>query len=314
MRLEDTNGKKTVRLGGVFPMLYKSNRELLELYNALNNSEYAVEGELTVQTKENVFFLQMKDDRSFLVEYNTGLCDQMIYYSPNIALRGFLRMVDFYRRLVNNTQLYGYQQIKIPAPQYVVLYNGSRMDCPEFVQTLSEAYVNKREGCLDFSVRVININLESDHELLKKCKSLYGYAFLVERVRRHMNRMSIRKVVELAIEEGVHRNILKDFFLEEKQNIINIISEQHSQAYADNPKKEYDRAFYAGETKGANLKLVELICKKLRNGKSVQMIAKEIEEPVEDVRVVCRIAQKYAPVYDTISVYEDLYQRLKNNC
>ncbi len=60
-----------------------------------------------------------------------------------------------------------------------------------------------------------------------------------------------------------------------------------------------------GVEKGADKKVVEQICKKLCRGKSEQCIAEEVEESLEKVAFICRLAGKYAPDYDYEKVYEE---------
>lgn len=59
-----------------------------------------------------------------------------------------------------------------------------------------------------------------------------------------------------------------------------------------------------GRLEGENRKLVSLICRKLSKGKSVEVIAEELEEEIEVVRNICEIAKEYAPDYDVEQIHE----------
>ena len=52
--------------------------------------------------------------------------------------------------------------------------------------------------------------------------------------------------------------------------------------------------------------LVKQICKKLRKGTSVELIAKELEEDFGRVRGICKAAKGLAPDYDAEKVMEKL--------
>ncbi len=65
-----------------------------------------------------------------------------------------------------------------------------------------------------------------------------------------------------------------------------------------------------GIRQGIEQKLVELICKKLSKGKSVECITDEVEESYELVSNICNIARKYAPMYDSKKVYEE-YSKMR---
>ncbi len=53
-----------------------------------------------------------------------------------------------------------------------------------------------------------------------------------------------------------------------------------------------------GRREGRELQLVELICKKLSKGKSIETIADELEEPMEHIKEICDVASTHAPDYD----------------
>ena len=58
-----------------------------------------------------------------------------------------------------------------------------------------------------------------------------------------------------------------------------------------------------GEARGESRKLIELSCRKLRKGKSPEMIAQELEEEPEIIRKICQVALDFGPQYDCDQVY-----------
>ena len=54
--------------------------------------------------------------------------------------------------------------------------------------------------------------------------------------------------------------------------------------------------------RGEDSKLVKLICKKLSKGKSVDIIADEVEEDIELVQKICDVADMFAPDYDVDTI------------
>ena len=61
-----------------------------------------------------------------------------------------------------------------------------------------------------------------------------------------------------------------------------------------------------GKEEGREETLVTQICKKLVKGKSIPVIADEVEEPEEYVSKVCEIASKYLPNYDVQRIIAEL--------
>ena len=50
----------------IFRMIFKQKKNFLDLYNAMNNSNYSNPDDLTVTTLENAIYMNMKNDVSFL--------------------------------------------------------------------------------------------------------------------------------------------------------------------------------------------------------------------------------------------------------
>ncbi len=64
-----------------------------------------------------------------------------------------------------------------------------------------------------------------------------------------------------------------------------------------------------GKEIGQDMKLVELVCRKLRKGKNVDLIADELEEDLAVVESICKAAENASPEYDS----EVVYQKWKEN-
>ena len=61
---------------------------------------------------------------------------------------------------------------------------------------------------------------------------------------------------------------------------------------------EYEYGFENGYAEGQRRYLIEGVCKKLRKGKNVEIIAEELEEEISIVKKIYEIAQKFAPEYN----------------
>ena len=68
-----------------------------------------------------------------------------------------------------------------------------------------------------------------------------------------------------------------------------------------------------GFAEGVKQKLIEQVCKKLRKGKSADIIAEELEEPIDLIQNICEAAEKYAPDYNCDDVYTVLYGKRKRS-
>ena len=162
---------------------------------------------------------------------------------------------DLYRKLLRGKDLSVRSLIRIPTPYYIVFYNGLEKREEEFEQRLSDAFENGKEGCIELKVRAININFGHNSELLKKCKTLYGYAYFVAEIRKNLETMELQQAVELAVEECIRQDILKEFLTEQRVEVIAMSIYEYNEEYVrqslfeDGEKSGYNKGEKAGENK-----------------------------------------------------------------
>lgn len=63
-----------------------------------------------------------------------------------------------------------------------------------------------------------------------------------------------------------------------------------------------------GKKQGMILNLSTLICRKLKKGKTPEIIAEELDEELETVAKICTVAENYAPDYDVELIYKALQE------
>ena len=97
----------------------QSKRWRLDLYNALNGTHYSDPDTLEVNTIENVIYMTMKNDISFLVDSQMTLYEQQSTYNPNMPLRGFFYFSQLYQMYIekNDKNILVTKLIKIPPPE-----------------------------------------------------------------------------------------------------------------------------------------------------------------------------------------------------
>ncbi len=69
--------------------------------------------------------------------------------------------------------------------------------------------------------------------------------------------------------------------------------------------------FEQGIEQGADKTIIGMICKKLSKGKTIPVIASEIEEAIEKVQEICDLAKDFAPDYDVDKKYKKYAERKK---
>ena len=132
----------------IFAMLYSNKKELLDLYNAVSGRNYKDPECLQINTLENAIYMSMHNDVSFLVDCRLSLYEHQSTYSPNLPLRYLFYISDLYSGMTKNENLYGSKCIQIPAPQFVIFYNGSKEIQDRTILKLSDAYFKIVRSCI----------------------------------------------------------------------------------------------------------------------------------------------------------------------
>lgn len=188
----------------LFEMIFSRREELLQLYNAINGTDYQNPEELEINTLQNAIYMSMHNDISFLIDSRLSLYEHQSTYSPNLPLRFLFYVSDLYSDLTKDANLYGTKRVKIPTPKFIIFYNGveERPDI-EYLK-LSDMYIREEERyALDLEAVLININPGHNEELMGMCKTLRDYSEYTERVRKYAEEESIDKAVERAITECI---------------------------------------------------------------------------------------------------------------
>lgn len=196
----------------IFVMIFRDKKALLELYNAVSGRNYDDPEMLTITTLENALYMSVHNDLSFIIDSRLSLYEHQSSPNPNMPLRFLIYLADIYAGLVKDENIYGTKVIPIPAPQFIVFYNGKEERPDHEVLHLSDAYMVKdREVSLELIVDVLNVNVDHNKELLKTCKLLGDYAEYVSRIRKYVKSMPIEEAVERTINECIQEDILREF-------------------------------------------------------------------------------------------------------
>ena len=189
----------------VFRMLFSEKKHLLSLYNAVTGKHYEDAEALQIVTLKNAIYMGMKNDLAFLLETNIYLYEHQSTVNPNMPLRNLLYIAIEYQKYVSDKSLYSSSLLKIPAPKFVVFYNGTDTLEDTVELKLSSAYEHL-DGEPDLELKVILLNINEGHnkELMEHCQILKEYAIYVARVRKYAAEMKLEDAVNKAIEECIN--------------------------------------------------------------------------------------------------------------
>ena len=80
----------------LFRLIFKEREDLLDLYNAINNTHYSNVEDLEINTLEDAVYLSMKNDVSFIIGDTLNLYEHQSTFNPNMPIRGFSCFAELY--------------------------------------------------------------------------------------------------------------------------------------------------------------------------------------------------------------------------
>ena len=232
----------------LFEMIFSEKRALLELYNAMNGTDYEDPGLLEINTLENAIYMSMRNDLSFIIDSRLALYDHQSTYSPNLPLRCLMYVADLYSVITKDANLYGTKAVPIPTPRFVIFYNGTGKMEDVKVLRLSDTFtIPEKEYSLELTAVMFNINQGHNKKLLDTCKTLKDYSEYVARVREYAGSMSLEAAVELAITECIRDDILAEFLRKNRSeaksvSIYEYDEEKHMRHVKEEGREEGRRA------------------------------------------------------------------------
>ena len=275
----------------VFSMLLQDKKRAMEIYNAINGTDYA-DPELVEMTTldDKSFSLTVRNDASFILDANLSLYEHQSTYCPNMPLRDLLYFASIIQKQIKaqKRDIYGGRILKIPVPHFVVFYNGKEDAPDQYDLRLSDAFEKETEDPeIELVCHVYNINSGKNTPLLSKCQTLREYMYFVDMVRKN-NEISgnLEDAIEKAINQCMEENVLRDFLAQHREEVMHVMTLDYT--FERRLEMQRAEAIEDGERIGKEIgkeeKLSEQIRKKIQKGKPLDQIADELEEVPETIR------------------------------
>ncbi|MDD6481266.1 MAG: hypothetical protein PUF65_03150 [Lachnospiraceae bacterium] len=210
----------------VFSMLMKDKSNALQLYNAVNHSDYKDPELVELQMMDKGVSLTVRNDASFVVDAALSVYEHQSTVCPNMPVRSLIYFTNILERMLKDRNIYGRSLVRIPIPKFAVFYNGEENQPEQYDLRLSDAFekpVDRPE--LELTCRVYNINKGHNEELLARCPVLKEYMIFVDYVRRYHKEEGYENL-ETAIDRAIYRcieeNVLKDFLKEHHSEVVKV--------------------------------------------------------------------------------------------
>ena len=210
----------------VFSLYLSDPQRLIDVYNAVANTNYAPDTPVEINTLTDVLYKNQINDLSFVLDDQVVvLIEHQSTINENMPLRLYMYSARVYEKITKQKPLYKRKQVKIPVPQFIVLYNGNEA-FPEYAeQKLSDSYMIEQENPqLELKVKIYNINYEANAEIVQKSKSLNEYSRFIGKIKENLfNGMTLEEAIKNAIEYGIENNIMREFLEANGTEVANML-------------------------------------------------------------------------------------------
>ena len=273
----------------LFIMLFEDKKNLLELYNAITGKHYADPELLEINTLENAIYMSMKNDVSFLIDGRLSLYEHQSTKNPNLPLRFLLYISHLYSRLTVKENLYGETIVQIPAPEFLIFYNGKDKMPERQILRLSDMYsVQEGQPKLELEATLLNISGSNNQKLKEACRTLGEYAIYTDKIRNYTETMELSEAVDRAMDECIREDVLREFLMKHRaearaMSIFEYDQERHMQQERE---AGIEKGRRIGLAEGEEQLLRRLVQKNLSRGMSISEIAEVLDETEERIREI----------------------------
>ena len=249
----------------LFKIIFEDKKELLSLYNALTGKNYQNPDELEINTIDDVIYMHLKNDMSFILDDWQNLFEQQSTFNPNQPLRGFFYFADLYKVKYFGKKIYSTRLLKIPTPQYIVFYNGTTSMPDRKELRLSDAFQQPTaQPDIEVVAHMLNINYGHNKELMERCQKLKEYAQFIDIIRHYLREnehWTNEQAISKAIDDCIQNNILRDILQKERLRVMaSILSEFDEVGYKEMIRQEaYEDAYEDAYEEGVEYGVKTLI-------------------------------------------------------
>jgi len=215
----------------LFKKLFGQERAAVELYNAIEGTNYGPEA-VSMVTLDNTLYITPVNDVAFTIGNKfVVMIEHQSTINPNMPLRMLLYIAMCYIQLTDDVDIYGRTRKTIPRPEFIVLYNGEEEQPEEVVLKLSDMFA----ACdmeypinLELIVRVYNINKGHNPKMAQRSVTLNGYEVYIAKIREYGKTMRFEQAFARAIDECIKEDILADFLKLNRKAVQNMLTAEWS--------------------------------------------------------------------------------------
>ena len=242
-----------------------AKENFISLYNALHGTNLDAETtEVQPVMLERVLYMKYYNDIAMLIDGKIViLIEHQSTINKNMPFRFLEYIARIYEKITTKDEKFGRKLVKLPVPEFYVFYNGKDDYPTESEMKLSDAFMelddklrNQLENSnypLEISVKVININVDKENPILKRCEALKQYSEFIEQVRFNIEN-DIPEPFTSAIKQSIKNGFLSDYLNRKSTEVQNMLLAEYDYDtdIAVQRRESFEDGFSAGEERGRN--------------------------------------------------------------
>ena len=269
-----------------------AKENFISLYNALHGTNLEVETtDVQPVMLERVLYMKYYNDIAMLIDGKIViLIEHQSTINQNMPFRFLEYIARIYEKITTKDEKFGRKLVKLPVPEFYVFYNGKDDYPVESVMKLSDAFMqldgelrNQLENAnypLEISVKVININVDKENPILKRCEALKEYSEFIEQVRFNIENV-VPEPFTTAIKEAINKGFLSDYLNRKSTEVQNMLLAEYD--YDTDIAVQRKEAFEDGMSQGEHKKAIETAKKILAMGLSIEQVADGTGLSIEEI-------------------------------
>jgi predicted transposase/invertase (TIGR01784 family) len=245
-----------------------AKENFISLYNALHGTNLDVKTtDVQPVMLEKVLYMKYYNDIAMLIDGKIViLIEHQSTINKNMPFRFLEYIARIYEKITTKDEKFGRKLVKLPIPEFYVFYNGKDDYPTESVMKLSDAFMqldsklkNQFENAnypLEISVKVININVDKENPILKRCEALKEYSEFIEQVRSNIEN-NVSEPFTNAIKQTIKKGFLSDYLNRKSTEVQNMLLAEYDYDtdIAVQRKEAFDDGVAIGEERGISIGL-----------------------------------------------------------
>ena len=205
----------------MFRALFSDKESAIELYNAIEGTDYGPDTEIKFVTLENVAYVNVKNDLGFeIADRLVVLMEHQSTINYNMPARQLQYVAEVFKRALEKQSLFKKKRVPLLTPEFYVIYTGVA-DWNEKELRLSDSFIfEPPENSLELVVKVIDVryNKEAAKDILSRSAKLHGYSLLLSYIKGYLREgETLDQAMELAVDRCIEEDVLRDFLIEHRK-------------------------------------------------------------------------------------------------